>query len=381
MPVVVSPKNLQWLIFMDRFDEMLPPMLGFHKYLELFDNQESISYVHNPHAFHNNMIGRSFWQILDSDPKRVQTFNSCVQSWSDLHPVVDIFPFSEALKHGNDASRPLLVDIGGGLGQAIQQFRAGCPELKGHVVLQDRPEVISSIKEDELPGVTKMAHDFFTEQPVKNAQVYYIRRVMHDWLDPEAANILKQIIPSMGPDSRILVADMVIPAHPKMEDAHAVWLDLMMMTIHGKERTHSDWTRLAELSGLKLVKLWQEPENYGPLCVVEYMLPETSRVPHGNHLGAQSTVSMGLDGACDFDMDYKYSSLPLIDLVSPPAPETPQIRNSGSGDITVSALPPPPSFGPNSVASRDLKDSASNQEIEEMKTEPMSPRRTVEVGG
>jgi hypothetical protein len=90
------------------------------------------------------------------------------------------------------------------------------------------------------PGVEKMVHDFFTPQPVKGAQLYYIRRVFYDWQDDEACKILQAIIPAMAPDSRILISDMALPERVGPEDDSAVWLDLMMMAIGGKERTKRD---------------------------------------------------------------------------------------------------------------------------------------------
>ena len=124
-----------------------------------------------------------------------------------------------------------------------------------------------------------MPHDFFTPQSVQNAQIYYIRRVMHDWQDKDAVRILQAIRPAMVRDSRILISEMAMPEPATPRDAGAVWMDLMMMSIGGKERTLCEWQNLAEMSGLKCVKVWQDPEHYGPLCVAEYMLPDGGEVP------------------------------------------------------------------------------------------------------
>jgi hypothetical protein len=265
-----------------------------YKYLRQYGNLNP-GYLHTPHAWYNNMLGKTFWDILSTDKDRLDMFNACLESYSDMHPVVAMFPFTETLTNGFSSSRPLLVDIGGGYGQAIKAFQRDCPGLAGEFVLQDRPDVIASISDDELPGVTRMAHDFFEPQPIRNAQVYYIRRVMHDWGDEEAAKILKQIKPAMAPDSRVLIADMCLPEQPTMQDAGAVWLDLMMIGLGGKERTKEDWRKLAELSRLRLVKIWQDPQNYGPLCVVEYMLTSEESMHEPKANGVAATV----DGASD----------------------------------------------------------------------------------
>jgi hypothetical protein len=36
------------------------------------------------------------------------------------------------------------------------------------MILQDRPDVVAAVAEDDLPGVEKMAYDLFTAQPIKS---------------------------------------------------------------------------------------------------------------------------------------------------------------------------------------------------------------------
>jgi hypothetical protein len=163
-----------------------------------------------------------------------------------------------------------------------------CPHLQGEIILQDRPFVLDKIPDSDLPGITKQVHDFFTPQPVLGAKMYYIRRVMHDWNDTDVCRILTNIKPAMASDSRIIVSDMALPEPVTTRDAGAIWLDIMMLSIGGKERTKGDWERLGQTSGLRLVKVWQEPEKFGPLCVVEYALPEGEKGVTPN--GAAETV-------------------------------------------------------------------------------------------
>ncbi len=171
-----------------------------------------------------------------SGPGRVERFSRGLSLFEAFHAVIGVYPFEEQLQAGNSPDRPFIVDIGGGRGQAMLEMRKRLPSLQGRMILQDRKEVLDSIPDDELPGVEKMEHDFFTEQPVKHAQIYYIRRVFHDWQDEEAEKILQAIVPAMAPDSRILLSDMALPERVGPEDTSAVWLDLMMMMIGGKER-------------------------------------------------------------------------------------------------------------------------------------------------
>lgn len=252
---------------------MLPAATRLYLYLREFGKKDVLTYTDTPHSWNDGKLGKTFWEVLNSDPKRVQAFARGLSLFDAIHPITSIYPFEEKHSAGNSPNRTLAVDIGGGRGLAMLGLRKGCPTLQGKLVLQDRKEVLDAITADDLPGVEKMEHDFFTPQPVKGAQIYYIRRVFHDWLDDEARKILSSIVPAMAPDSRILISDMAVPEPVTARDSHAVWLDIMMMTIGGKERTKSDWEKLVSSAGLKLVKLWQRPET-APLVVVECALPD-----------------------------------------------------------------------------------------------------------
>ncbi|EXJ79628.1 hypothetical protein A1O3_07907 [Capronia epimyces CBS 606.96] len=268
----VGAMSGKWLYTVS-LDEMAPATYRLNHYLGRFGNHSLLdTYTETPHSWYYGMMGKNFWEVLNSSHDRMENFIRGLALFDALHPVLAMFPFAEVLQHGNSPDRPLMVDIGGGRGLALLEIRKGCPNLQGELILQDRPYVLDDITPEDLPGVTKMPHDFFQEQPVQNAQVYYIRRVLHDWQDKDAARIMKAIAPAMAKDSRIIISDMAIPEPVTLRDAGAVWLDLMMMSIGGKERTVRDWEKLAELSGLRLVRVWQEPEKFGPLCVVEYKL-------------------------------------------------------------------------------------------------------------
>ena len=74
----------------------------------------------------------------------------------------------------------LIVDIGGGMGHDLSEFRRKWRNVPGRLVLQDLPEVIEQAKTMELhSSIQPTVHDFFTEQPVKgiNAPVFPSRHM------------------------------------------------------------------------------------------------------------------------------------------------------------------------------------------------------------
>jgi hypothetical protein len=243
-------------------------------YFRKFGYKDVLSLTETPHSFAHNTLGKTFWETMASEPSRHETFDKGLANFETLAPVLGIFPFDTELVPGNSADRALMVDVGGGRGGALLSVRKGCPELKGRLILQDRPGVLADISETDLPGVEKQVHDFFTPQTVQGAQIYYFRRVLHDFQYDDAVKILSNIKPAMAKDSRILITEMCIPEPVTAADAHAVWLDLMMLGIGGRERTKRDWAELVKgVPGLVLRKIWERKEM-GLHVVVEIGLEE-----------------------------------------------------------------------------------------------------------
>ena len=62
---------------------------------------------------------------------------------------MDVFRPDELIQGQKGSDVPLLVDIGGGLGTDVMEFRRRYPNVPGKVVLQELPAVVESTKESE----------------------------------------------------------------------------------------------------------------------------------------------------------------------------------------------------------------------------------------
>lgn len=51
-----------------------------------------------------------------------------------------------------------------------------------------------------------------------DAHLYLLRRILHDFYDPACIDIVKNIASAMGPTSRLLVGDCVVPEKASMGD-------------------------------------------------------------------------------------------------------------------------------------------------------------------
>lgn len=68
-------------------------------------------------------------------------------------------------------------------------------------------EHYQQMDEDIKPRVKFMEHDMFTEQPVKNADIYFWRCTLHNWPDDAVVKALKATVPAMKAGARILIHD------------------------------------------------------------------------------------------------------------------------------------------------------------------------------
>ncbi|KAF2821202.1 O-methyltransferase A [Ophiobolus disseminans] len=188
-----------------------------------------------------------------------------------------------------------VVDVGGGVGGLCLQLSHLYPQL--NFVVQDRAPVLQQAENTVWPKenpsalskgrVTFMPHDFFNAQPIKSADVYWLRYILHDWSDEYCVKILSAIRSSMGPQSRILICDQVmnttlgcpelppapapLPANWGYYTRYSHQRDLAMMSIiNGIERTPAQFREIVELAGLKLRKIW---DCRSQVSLVEVVLP------------------------------------------------------------------------------------------------------------
>ncbi|KAJ5997257.1 hypothetical protein N7499_006437 [Penicillium canescens] len=144
--------------------------------------------------------------------------------------------------------KPFLVDVGGSHGHQCIELARKYPNLLGRLIMQDLPMTVDKLA--PIEGVKVEAYDFFQKQPIEGAKCYYFRRIMHDWPDEKAAQILRNTATAMGADSRILIDDVVMPETGA--NWQATMADLSMMILAGRERTQRQYEKLAKCAGLRV---------------------------------------------------------------------------------------------------------------------------------
>ncbi|KAI1506101.1 O-methyltransferase-domain-containing protein [Biscogniauxia marginata] len=160
-----------------------------------------------------------------------------------------------------------VVDVGGGSGHITVTLARQYPGIR--FIIQDSADTIAygqSVHGSEGLSIEWQQIDFFSEQPMKGAEVYLLRHVLIDHPDGITLKILNCIANAMDEKSRLLIADVVVPdRYGEDSDSLVNALDLYLLSLfNSKERSVE---QLAGLLGsverpLEIVKVWR-PDPLG----------------------------------------------------------------------------------------------------------------------
>lgn len=118
---------------------------------------------------------KSIYDVMPLLPgKRAATFNAAMANTIDEMRIVGYYDFSWIAKHvENDSKRTLIVDVGGGKGQALKAIIQESPAIPAQrCVLQDQATAINeAISDDDalIKDIPKVISSFFEPQLIKGS--------------------------------------------------------------------------------------------------------------------------------------------------------------------------------------------------------------------
>jgi hypothetical protein len=165
------------------------------------------------------------------------------------------------------------VDVGGAGGSVSFEVARKAPSVK--CIVQDVPFIVAMAHPppDVASHIEYMPHDFFTPQPVKGADIYFLRWILHDWTDKYALQILQNLIPALKKGARIIINEFVLPEpgllSPYQEQAARNLDFAVKLMVNAKERDAEEFASLIQTASpnFKLTSIKLPPR--AKLAVIE----------------------------------------------------------------------------------------------------------------
>ncbi|HSU31556.1 MAG TPA: methyltransferase [Bryobacteraceae bacterium] len=203
--------------------------------------------------------GKDIFELFVDLPEQAEVFNRSMTNISAamVEPIASAYDFS---------SIDRLADVGGGHGMLLASILTRHPHMQG--VLYDLPEVVASAgAKPHLAGCearVRIESGSFFEHVPSGCDAYIMKFILHDWSDDHCRQILSATRKEFPTNGRILVCEQIVADGPGL--AKLVDIEMLAMTVGGKERTLAEFSDLFSSAGLRLTEVFR---TESPLCILE----------------------------------------------------------------------------------------------------------------
>jgi acetylserotonin N-methyltransferase len=144
-----------------------------------------------------------------------------------------------------------LVDLGGATGHLALEAARRYPKLRATVF--DLPPVVATAREflARLPDGSKVelaAGDFFAD-PLPEADLYALGRILHDWSPEKVRALLRKIHDRLPPGGALLIAERLLSADKTGPLGGQLQSLNMLVCTEGKERNAAEYGALLREAG------------------------------------------------------------------------------------------------------------------------------------
>jgi hypothetical protein len=193
--------------------------------------------------------GKHIWEVLAERPEQCETFQRAMTNSTSVaaDAIIEAYDFSGIKR---------LADVGGGHGLLLAAILRANPQLQG--VLFDRPEVVGNVPKDRFAGCEEridIEPGSFFERVPGGCDAYLLKHIIHDWSDEHCRTILGLMREKLPNDGRVLVCEMVVSDEPGPTPAKLLDIEMLVMTVGGKERTPEEFGDLFASAGLRLNRI------------------------------------------------------------------------------------------------------------------------------
>ncbi|KAI3002797.1 hypothetical protein CBS147346_5709 [Aspergillus niger] len=216
----------------------------------------------------------SLWDWVPTKPGFLDACNTFMEADRGSRPSwLEWFPVKERIIDGfhQGESNVLLVDVAGGRGHDLVAFESKFSEVQGRLILEDLPHVVAEATQH--PKIEHVSFDLFQAQPIQGARTYYMKFILHDWSDEESRQILSHLAAAMKMGYSKLIIEEFVLADKDCAMLPAMWDWEMLIFCNSMERTASQWTKVLDSAGFRVVKFWAPPGDGQSIIEAELKEP------------------------------------------------------------------------------------------------------------
>ena len=178
----------------------------------------------------------NYFDYLADKPDKLTNYHKAmyeyaIEDYKDIGKTID---FSKCFQ---------IMDVGGGLGALITNIKRQCPEKE--CFLFEKPEVIKLIPKT---NITLIGGDFFRSIP-KVADCIILSRVLHDWDDEKAVEILNNVFTALPQNGKLIVIENF---KDKISNQASLLTLNMMAMCQSYERTKDEYSYLLNRAGFEI---------------------------------------------------------------------------------------------------------------------------------
>ncbi|GAA4224523.1 methyltransferase [Actinomadura meridiana] len=193
--------------------------------------------------------GMGVYDYLDANPEFAEVFNAGMGNLSNLE--------TDAVAAAYDFTRfGTIVDVFGGRGALLAALLRRAPKARGILVDERAPDLAATglFREAGVEDRCEIDTTGLFEVPPSGGDAYVLKHILHEWPEPKALEILRNIRGVIGPDGRLLIMEFVVPEGGGRHPAKLVDLWLMLL-IGGRERTSVEYAGLLAAAGFTLTRV------------------------------------------------------------------------------------------------------------------------------
>ncbi len=206
-------------------------------------------------------FGKNIFELFAEEPEQAENFHRSMSGLSAAmtDPILNAYDFTSIRR---------LADVGGGHGNLLAAILDRHPGMNG--VVYDLPEVVAGAGAqphlEQCRDRIQFEGGSFFERVPGSCDAYLMKFILHDWSDEHCRTILGCIRQQLSAEGRVLVIEQIVDEQPGLSPAKLLDIEMLALTVGGRERTREEFRELFASAGLCLTAVFP---SASPVCILE----------------------------------------------------------------------------------------------------------------